>query len=130
VKPQRTAGSHAHPTAQLLPKPNSPCARCGDLSLFVLVDYLELLADARPDKFDRAAVRWHGRLELEIGTFTLAESSARWPHSGDASSRPDGGPLAAPPAAPGEADARPPCPIPATRAGRTALRAASPPGAS
>ncbi len=36
-------------------------------SLLVLVDYLELLADARPDKFDRAAVRWHGRLELESG---------------------------------------------------------------
>ena len=29
-------------------------------SLLVLVDYLELLAEVRPDQFDRAAVRWHG----------------------------------------------------------------------
>ena len=42
--------------------------------LLVLVDYLELLADVRPDKFDRAAVRWHGRLELETPTLTVAES--------------------------------------------------------
>ena len=35
-----------------------------DPSLLVLVDYLELLADARLDKFDKAAVKWHGRLEL------------------------------------------------------------------
>ena len=45
-----------------------------DPSLLVLVDYLELLADVRPDKFDRAAVRWHGRLELETPTLTVAES--------------------------------------------------------
>jgi hypothetical protein len=43
-------------------------------SLLVALDYLEVLADARPDKFDRAAVRWHGRLELEASTLTLAES--------------------------------------------------------
>jgi len=43
-------------------------------SLLVLVDYLELLADVRPDKFDRAAVRWHGRLELESTMLTIAES--------------------------------------------------------
>ena len=45
-----------------------------DPSLLVLVDYLELLADVRPDKFDRAAVRWHGRLELESALLTIAES--------------------------------------------------------
>ena len=45
-----------------------------DPSLLVLVDYLELLADVRPDKFDKAAVRWHGRLELEAAVLTLAES--------------------------------------------------------
>ena len=45
-----------------------------DPSLLVLVDYLELLADVRPDKFDRAAVRWHGRLELESAVLTIAES--------------------------------------------------------
>jgi hypothetical protein len=46
----------------------------GAPSLLVLVDYFELLADVRPDKFDRAAVRWHGRLELETPTLTVAES--------------------------------------------------------
>ena len=45
-----------------------------DPSLLVLVDYLELLADVRPDKFDRAAVRWHGRLELETPTLSVPES--------------------------------------------------------
>jgi hypothetical protein len=45
-----------------------------DASLLVLVDYLELLADVRPDKFDRAAVKWHGRLELEATVLTIAES--------------------------------------------------------
>jgi hypothetical protein len=46
----------------------------GTPSLLVALDYLELLAEVRPDKFDRAAVRWHGRLELEAPTLTLTES--------------------------------------------------------
>ena len=45
-----------------------------DPSLLVLVDYLDLFADVRPDKFDRAAVRWHGRLEFECAVLTIAES--------------------------------------------------------
>jgi hypothetical protein len=46
----------------------------GTPSLLVALDYPELLADVRPDRFDRAAVRWHGRLELETPTLTVAES--------------------------------------------------------
>jgi hypothetical protein len=46
----------------------------GTPSLLVALNYLELLADVRPDKFDRAAVKWHGRLELEATVMTLAES--------------------------------------------------------
>ena len=46
----------------------------GTPSPVVALDYLELLADVRPDKFDRAAVRWHGRLELESAVLTIAES--------------------------------------------------------
>jgi hypothetical protein len=46
----------------------------GNPSLLVALDYLALLADVRPDKFDRAAVRWHGRLELETAVLTIAES--------------------------------------------------------
>jgi hypothetical protein len=54
--------------------PNSPSAKWATPSLVDALDYLELLADVRPDKFDRAAVRWHGRLELESAVLTIAES--------------------------------------------------------
>lgn len=46
----------------------------GTVSLLDAFDYLELLATQRPDRFDRAAVRWHGRLETETPVLTLAES--------------------------------------------------------
>ena len=46
----------------------------GTPSLLVALDYLDLLAEVRPDKFDRADVRWHGRLELETAVLTIAES--------------------------------------------------------
>lgn len=42
-----------------------------------LVDALELvilIAAQRPDRLERAAVRWHGRLEVELPMLTLAES--------------------------------------------------------
>jgi hypothetical protein len=42
-----------------------------------LVDALELvilIAAQRPDRLERAAVRWHGRLEVETPMLTLAES--------------------------------------------------------
>ena len=45
-----------------------------DLSLLVALDYLALLADLKPERFPAAAVRWHGRLELEAPTLTLTES--------------------------------------------------------
>ncbi|MFL6005359.1 MAG: hypothetical protein ACJ744_03820, partial [Gaiellaceae bacterium] len=38
------------------------------------LDYLELLAEVRPAKLEQAALRWHGRLELEAGVLTLGES--------------------------------------------------------
>jgi hypothetical protein len=37
----------------------------GTPSLLQALDYLELLAAVRPDRVGRAAVRWHGRLEVE-----------------------------------------------------------------
>ena len=46
----------------------------GTPSLLVAVDYLELLAEVKPEKLERAAVRWHGRLEVEAAAMTLAES--------------------------------------------------------
>lgn len=46
----------------------------GTLSLLDALAYLDLLAEVRPAKLERAAVRWHGRLETEARTLTLAES--------------------------------------------------------
>jgi hypothetical protein len=46
----------------------------GSISLLEALDYLDLLREVRPGKLERAAVRWHGRLETEAVTLTLAES--------------------------------------------------------
>jgi hypothetical protein len=46
----------------------------GNPSLLVAIEYLQLLVLERPAKFPLAALRWHGRLELEATTLTLAES--------------------------------------------------------
>ena len=40
----------------------------------VAFDYLELLAEVKPEKLEPTAVRWHGRLEIEAAAMTLAES--------------------------------------------------------
>ena len=48
-----------------------------ELRCLSLVDALELvilIAAVRPDRLERAAVRWHGRLEVELPALTLAES--------------------------------------------------------
>lgn len=36
--------------------------------------YLDLLAEQKPEKLERACLRWHGRLETESPLLTLAES--------------------------------------------------------
>ena len=46
----------------------------GAPSLEDALAYLGLLAEQRPEKLERAAVRWHGRLETEAPLLTLAES--------------------------------------------------------
>ena len=46
----------------------------GTPSLLVALEYLELLAEVKPEKLEPAAVRWHGRLEVEAAAMTLAES--------------------------------------------------------
>jgi hypothetical protein len=46
----------------------------GTPSLLDALAYLDLLAEVRPEKLEPAAVRWHGRLETEAPTLTLAES--------------------------------------------------------
>jgi hypothetical protein len=47
----------------------------GVVSLLEALDYLALLAELQPAKAPRAAVRWHGRLETEATTLTLADSA-------------------------------------------------------
>ena len=46
----------------------------GQPSLDDALSYLALLAAVKPEKLERAAVRWHGRLETEATFLTLAES--------------------------------------------------------
>jgi len=46
----------------------------GTPSLLDALDYLELLAVTKPQKMEAAAIRWHGRLELEAKVMTLEES--------------------------------------------------------
>jgi hypothetical protein len=44
------------------------------LSLADALELVILIAAQRPDRLERAAVRWHGRLEVELLMLTLAES--------------------------------------------------------
>lgn len=44
------------------------------LSLIDALELVILIAAVRPDRLERAAVRWHGRLEVEVPKLTLAES--------------------------------------------------------
>jgi hypothetical protein len=46
----------------------------GQPSLEDALAYLDLLAEQKPEKLERAAVRWHGRLEWQAPLMTLAES--------------------------------------------------------
>jgi hypothetical protein len=47
----------------------------GAVTLDEALDYVALLAELRPAKAPRAAVRWHGRLETEAPMLTLPESA-------------------------------------------------------
>ena len=46
----------------------------GNPSLLDALDYLDLLAETRPEKLEAAAIRWHGRLEIEARAMTIVES--------------------------------------------------------
>jgi hypothetical protein len=46
----------------------------GGVGLLEALDYLVLLAELRPERAPSAAIRWHGRLELEAASLTLSES--------------------------------------------------------
>lgn len=44
------------------------------LALDDALDLVALIAKARPDRLERAAIRWHGRLEVEAQMLTLPEA--------------------------------------------------------
>jgi hypothetical protein len=44
------------------------------LSLTDALELVVLIAAQRPDRLERAVIRWHGRLEVEASALTLAES--------------------------------------------------------
>jgi hypothetical protein len=46
----------------------------GLASLEDALDYLNLLAELKPEKLEQAALRWHGRLELEASIMGVAKS--------------------------------------------------------
>jgi hypothetical protein len=46
----------------------------GGLSLSDALDYVVLLAEQRPERAQAAALRWHGRFEIESTALTVAES--------------------------------------------------------
>jgi hypothetical protein len=44
------------------------------LALDDALDLVALIARSRPDRLERAAIRWHGRLEVESQMLTIPES--------------------------------------------------------
>jgi hypothetical protein len=44
------------------------------LALDNALDLVALIAEVQPERIERAAIRWHGRLEVESQLLTLAES--------------------------------------------------------
>lgn len=46
----------------------------GSVSLDDALGYLDLLSEQKPEKLERACIRWHGRLETESTFLSLAES--------------------------------------------------------
>jgi hypothetical protein len=46
----------------------------GGLSLLDALDYLVLLVEVQPARAPSAAIRWHGRFELESRALTVTES--------------------------------------------------------
>ena len=47
------------------------------VSLADALDYVDLLAQREPQRFERAAIRWHSRLEREYAGLTLPQSLRR-----------------------------------------------------
>ena len=46
----------------------------GNPSLLDALEYLDLLAEQKPERLEPAAIRWHGRLEIEAKMMTIGES--------------------------------------------------------
>ena len=52
----------------------SAARELGRLDLSEALGLLELIAEREPHRYERAALRWHGRLELERPGLTLAQA--------------------------------------------------------
>lgn len=70
----READRRAPRTRRSKPLLGGAMREMGVVSLDEALDYLALLAELQPDRAERAAVRWYGRLETETPMLTLEES--------------------------------------------------------
>src|SRR4051812_34631737 len=78
VRDERRIGIHPSPASTASAEPPAcpsirGCAR--PFGLTEALQILELIADQEPERFDRAAVRWLGRLALERKGLALPELS-------------------------------------------------------
>jgi hypothetical protein len=58
----------------LLLEAEATARELGSLSLTDALDYCDLLARLAPDRYERAALRWHGRWEAEGKPLSLREA--------------------------------------------------------
>jgi hypothetical protein len=61
----------------------------GGLSLLDALDYVLLLVEVRPERFEPAAIRWHGRFEVESVGLTLSEAHLALAVLGDLCNEPE-----------------------------------------
>jgi hypothetical protein len=70
----RTAASSAPSNSGNLWAAEPSLRELGTVSLEDALGYLDFLAEQKLEKFERAAIRWHGRLKTKATFLTLGES--------------------------------------------------------
>jgi hypothetical protein len=70
----RTAASAAAIQHKHVANAEDAARELGWLSLVDALACCELVAEVQPERFDRVAVRWHGRLALEASGLSLRDS--------------------------------------------------------
>jgi|SRR5581483_10815459 len=71
---QRTDGSRRRSSSATSSPPRRRCGRWGRSRWSTRSSSSTSYADVKSSKLEQAALRWHGRLELEASLMTLAES--------------------------------------------------------